>query len=424
MNWIDRLFGKKEQLSPEIGFEELAEWVEERFSKIYGEVGMHAGSVYSDINAALGDIKKSASLLEKAQPEGRYHLKMVKIAASNRDNMVKQVRMLIENITVPDSTDARTIVSFHENAMQSLTVCLENMLKSYQYTKVVFLEDSKKVIAEVNALGRLLNRLIEPLNERKNTLSALENTRNIIKNIKNLSSDIEGEKVSIKENEEKILLLKKELEEKQRALERLKDSEPWKQYMDCRDELAQLENSAMRTESEINAAVLPLNKALTRLRQLDESGRYAVAAHVRKELELCLSDPKSADPMFFDEFRNIVESDALNLPPEKRVKTLEQSRLAASAFDLYKKQYQKLVQDIEMKKKELSGLNVEREETGLTGSITDLQDKLDTAIKELEASKKLIGSIEQSMEAKKQELQQTVALIESRARVKFDEKTG
>jgi chromosome segregation ATPase len=417
LKWIERLFGKKEPFSPEIGFDELAGWLESRSKEISGEVERHVAPVYSDIEDALREIKKSAAGLEEAQPEGRYHLKMVKVATTNRDNMVKQVRLLTDNITVPKATDVKTIIAFHENAMQTLNVCLENMMKSYQYAKMVFLEDSKEVIADVNALGRLLNQLVEHLKDDKKLLEAVENALKTIQVIKEMRSAIELENTSIKEKEEKVAALKKEIEEGQGTLIRLKESEQWIQYQGSMDELAELENNAKKTESEINNLVLPLNKALNRLKQLSESGRYTLAPDVKDGLNLSLSDSKSCSPDFFVEFEKIVESDILKL--EKLDKMLEQIRLAQSSFGSYKEQYQVLMADIEKKKDEIANLGIVAEEKGLSSRSSELQEKLASTEKELGMAKNRLASLERDIEDKKRELQQMVSSVDSRVRVLF-----
>ena len=342
---------------------------------------------------------------------------MVKLATSNRDNMARQVRMLLENITTPKASDVGSIMAFHENAVQTLTVCLENMMKSYQYTKLVFLEDSKKVIADVNALGRLLNRLIEPINNQKKVLDALENAKGLIQNIKNTTSDIKSKEKVIKENEDKIALLKKEIEEKQKALALLRDSEPWKQYTNYKDDLILLENNAVKIESEIRGIVSPLNKALSRLKQLSDSGRYTLKPESRESLNLCLSDPITVNPQFFVEFQNIVESGILNLAPEKTDRILEQTRFVASSLDSSKKEYQALALDIERKKDEISRPSVAHEDADLTKTIADSKEKLTALEKELELSKEHLASLKHDIELKRYELQQTVSVIDSRIRI-------
>lgn len=417
MNWIDRLFGKKEEAPSQIKFDELPEWLDAKSKKISAEIGKDASSLYSAIGEALDEIKESTALLEEAEPEGRFHLKMVKVATSNRDNMERQVRMLLENITTPRAADVGTIVAFHESAVQTLTVCLENMMKSYQYTKLVFLEESKQVITDVNALGRLLNQLIEPVNNQKKVLDAIENASGLIKIIKNTAADAELKEKTIKEDHEKIALLKKEIEERQKALSLLRDSEPWKQYANHRDELVLLESNARKIESEIRGIISPLNKALGRLKQLSDSGRYTLKPQSREDLNLCLSDPINVNPGFFAEFQNIVESGILNLTPEKTNKILEQLGLVASSFVSLKKEYQALVADIERKKDEIAGLDIVSEQTDLTRIIADLQEKQTALENELESSKSHLASIKHSVELKNKELQQSISVIDSRIRI-------
>ncbi|MFA4936178.1 MAG: hypothetical protein WC568_10125 [Candidatus Methanoperedens sp.] len=417
MNWIDRLFGKKEGSSPQITFEELPAWLEVRSQKISEGIGRQASSLYSDIEEALREIKESTASLEEAEPEGRFHLKMVKVATTNRDNMVRQVRMLLENIAIPQATDVKSIVAFHENAVQTLTVCLENMMKSYQYTKLLFLEESKQVIADVNALGRLLNQLIEPVNTQKNMLDAIENANVAIKNIKTISSDIELREKAITGYEERIALLKKEIEEKHKALDMLRDSESWKQYTVYKDELVMLESDAGKKDADLNGIIPPLNKALGRLKQLSDSGRYTLKPEVREWLNLCLSCPVKVPQDFFVELEKIVKSGVLNLPPDKTEKIIGQIRLAASSLDVFKNEYKVIALDIEKKKDEISKMKIDQEETNLAKELSALQERLEALGKELETSKNLLAVLRNNIELKKQELQQSISVIDSKIRI-------
>lgn len=417
MKWIDRLFGQKEGSPPQIKFEELPEWLSVNSGKISAEIGKNASSLYSQIQDALDEIKESTALLEETEPEGRFHLKMVKIATSNRDNMVRQVRMLLENITIPATADIKTIVVFHENATQTLTVCLENMMKSYQYTKLLFLEESKNVIADVNALGRLLNQLIEPINNQKNVLNAFENARGLMLNIKNMTSDLELKEKEIKENQEKIALLKNEIKENQKALVLLKENESWKQYINLRNELASLEENSREVESEIRSIISPLNKALGRLKQLSDSRRYTLKPQDKEGLNFCLSDPVNVAPDFFVEFQKIVGSGVLNMTPDKTNKILEQTSLVISSIGKYKNEYQTLVMDMGRKKDEISKLNVAREEAGLTKLIADMHEKLNALENELGASEEHLASLKHNIELKRNELQRCISVIDSRVRI-------
>jgi predicted RNase H-like nuclease (RuvC/YqgF family) len=373
--------------------------------------------VYSDIEDALLGIKRSALELEKAEPEGRFHLKMVKVAASNRDNMVKQVRLLMNNINIPETTDIRTVLEFHENAIQTLTMCLENMMKSYQYTKMVFFEDSKKVIAEVNELGRLLNQLVEPLNGNKKVLDAFDNAEKKILNIKNLDHRIDDEKKTIEDLDEKIDSLKKKLELNRDNLAQLSDSEQWKQYLNRKNDLVDLENKAKKAESDIITLLVPLNKPLQRLKQMNEAGKYDLPPAIKKDLHLCLTDPKSVCTEFFVEVENIIQKDTVAFNPEKRDRILEQIKYSVSKIGDFIKEYQTIASNFNSKKDEIEGMNIVQEAANLRNRISSLQDDLAFAEKELENLKKLLNSLEYGVTLEKNELQQTVFAIDNRKRI-------
>lgn len=415
MNWIRKIFLKREEQA--VGLDQLSTLLDEKYENIAKNVEKRAVSLYSDIKNILKEIKTSVALLEHAKPEGTFHLKAVKIATSNRDNMVKQVRMLLENITVPEVTDFKTIINFYNNAMHSLSVCLDNMMKSQHYAKMVFLEESKQVIVKLNEFRRLLDQF--KINEEIKLLNAFEDTRNVIKDIKDMSYDIEKEKKSIKELQEHIVVLNKNIEEYKISLTQLKESHAWKQYLHYKNELAQLEERLRETEYSINALVLPLSKGLNRLRQLVESERYVLSPEIKKGLYVCISDPKTVNPEFFIEFRDIVERNILNLSPAKQDKMLEQLELVISCIESYKKQYQALKKEIELKKNEISELGIHDEEKKLVSNIAELQDEVIATQRQLEASEKHLLSLEKDIVSKKQRLQQMVYQIDSKIRISF-----
>jgi hypothetical protein len=415
LNLIKKLFGKKEKSPGSITPDMLPEWLESRSRNISEKLEKDASSFYPEIEKTLRKIRESTSRLEKAQPEGRYHLKMVKVASSNRDNMAKQVRMLLENVTIPKDNTIKAIAAFHESANQTLGVCLENMMKSYQYTKLVYFEESKEVISEVNSLGRLLNEIIEPINSKKQVLDALENSREMILTLRKKTLDLESVERSIKENLGKSVSLKKELDEKQNDLNLLHDSESWKQYTISRNDLVLLETKAENKISEIKSIISPLNKALNRLKQLNESGRHVLKPEDKERLNLSLSCPTDVPPEFFVEFQKIVESGVLNLP--KPEKFLPQIRFAASSLGESRKEYHDILNDIELKKDEISNMKIIKEEKNLKDMLSALQEKLMMTEKELDTSKNQLESLKKEIESNNAKLGEYVSVIDSRVRI-------
>jgi len=415
LKWIDRILGNKESRRDTISLEQLPEWLDSKSRKISDETGREVSSIFPGIEKTLLKIKNSTAELENKKPEGRFHLKMVKIATSNRDNMAKQVKMLMENIIIPKDKDVKTIIAFHESGMQTLRVCLDNMMKSYQYTKLVYFEESKNVIADVNSLGRLLNQLIEPINSKKHLLDALDKSQELVLTIKNITVDIDSMEKSIKENDVKSVSLKKEIDEKQKSLNILLQSEPWKQYTSSKDHLVLLEADAEKKSSEIKGIISPLTKAINRLKQLSDSGRHTLSPQDRESLNLCLSCPVDVPPEFFVTFRKIVESGDLNLP--KTDKLLPQIELAASTLGEKRREYYSIRQDIERKNGEISNLKVIGEEKDLKETLSTLRDKLIMTEKELDTSRKQLELLKQDLGSKKDELQQNITVIDGNAKL-------
>jgi NADH/NAD ratio-sensing transcriptional regulator Rex len=415
LKWIDRILGNKESRRDTISLEQLPVWLDSKSRKISDETSREVSSIFPGIEKTLLKIKNSTAELENKKPEGRFHLKMIKIATSNRDNMAKQVKMLMENIIIPKDKDVKTIIAFHESGMQTLGVCLDNMMKSYQYTKLVYFEESKNVIADVNSLGRLLNQLIEPINSKKHLLDALDKSQELVLTIRNITVDIDSMERSIKENDVKSVSLKKEIDEKQKSLNILLQSEPWAQYALSKDHLVLLETDAEKKSSEIKGIISPLTKAINRLKQLSDSGRHTLKPEDRDALNLCLSCPVDVPPEFFVMFQKIVESGDLNLP--KTDKLLPQIQLAASTLGEKRKEYQSILHNIGIKKDEISRMKVIGEEKELKDAVSTLQDKLILTEKELDTSRKQIELLKQDLGSKKQELQQNIMVIDSNVKL-------
>ena len=296
MKLIERLFGKKDNAGESIAQDRLPEWLELMTRQISEKIEKDTAYLYPEIEKTLLRIKNDTAQLEKAKPEGTFHLKMVKVASSNRDNMAKQVRTLLENITIPREKGVKSIAAFHENATQTIGLCLENMMKSYQYTKLVYFEESKDVITDVNSLGRLLGELIEPINSKKQVLDSLDKARELVTLLMKAALDIGQTEKSIEEIEKKIISLKKEIEEKREAQNLLYAGESWKQYLRSRDDLILLEKDADNKSCEINNIISPLNKVINRLKQLSDSGRLILKSQDRDALNLCLSCPVEFPP--------------------------------------------------------------------------------------------------------------------------------
>ena len=158
MKWIKKLFGKKEDSSEETGlkeidFEDLPAWLDDSYQKISSGMEKEVSGLLRELEAALLELKESNSRLAEAKVEGDFDVRAVKRAKSNRENVTKQVATLIDKIKVQENTDFKALEGFYEAAVQNLETCLENMDRSFKYTRGVFPQESKEVSESLSRLG-------------------------------------------------------------------------------------------------------------------------------------------------------------------------------------------------------------------------------------------------------------------------------
>lgn len=422
LKWIKKLFGKNESspaevVSTELGFEELPSWLDARFRKISSEIEAEASGIFRDIETSLADVRESNARLAEAQVTGDFDLRAVKRAKSNRENMMKQVGILLDKIRVPEVFDVRTLDEFQEMAMQSLDSCVENMSRSFRYTRVVFPRESKEVTDSLARLGQVLKVLQGLLVGHKKELEAIDVAFANIKGIKNLSASVESEEQGIGLKRTKIQALEGEIAGVVQALEEFRQGETWQKFQNLQKEVAAAEGLVKKTESGLTSLVLPLSNNLSRLKKLHETGRYTLKPEVKQQVEICLADPTVADPLFFRELQKILEDNALDLKSPKKEKALAQAKAAESGLETRKKEYLEAVQVFEEKKKELSGLD-----TGKLAELehkeAELRDRVRLLKEEIENSERKLTVLKEELESRKEELVKNVAVIDSTVKLR------
>ena len=423
LKWIKKLLGKKESspaevVSTELGFEELPSWLEARFRKISSEIEAEASGIFREIETSLADVRESKAELAEAQVSGDFDLRVVKRAKSNRENMMKQVGILLDKVRVPEATDVRTLREFQGMAMQSLDSCVENMSRSFRYTRVVFPQESKEVTDSLARLGQVLKNLQGLLDGQKKELGAIEAAFVNIKEIKDLSASVESEGKGIELKKEKIQALESEITGVGQALEEFRQGETWQSYQNLQKEVSTAEGLLKKAESGLTSLVLPLSNNLSRLKKLHETGRYTLKPEVKQQVEICLADPKAADPAFFRELQKILEDNTLDLKSSKKEKALAQAKAAESGLEARKKEYLEALQIVEEKKKELSGLD-----TGKLGELghkeAELRDREGLLKEEIENSEKKLAVLKEELESRKEELGKNVAVIDSSVKLRL-----
>ncbi|MCD4799067.1 MAG: hypothetical protein K8R19_08690, partial [Methanosarcinales archaeon] len=159
MKFIEKIFGKKEEAPSKLTlkFNELAAWLEKEGESTFAELGAHIGHKYSEINTALVDLSEAKERLVDASFGEKVYKRLAKAGASNRDNLVKNLDIIIEKIAIPEDADPSEAYQFHLDAKSVLNTCLENAVRSQQYVKALFPEEYKDIWGGLKHLDVLLD---------------------------------------------------------------------------------------------------------------------------------------------------------------------------------------------------------------------------------------------------------------------------
>lgn len=354
MNWIKKLFGKKENSGEktgfrEIDFEDLPAWLDARSQKLSSGMERDVQGILRNLESALLELKESSSRLAEAKVEGDFDVRAVKRAKSNRENVTKQVAALVDKIKVQEYSDFKALGTFYETAVQNFETCLEHMDRSFKYTRAVFPLESKDVNESFSRLGRIFKELREALLANKGEIEAIEAAAFEIKEIRDLSAEIAAEEQELESRNGKIQALNDEIARTNRAFADFKNGEAWKKLQHQQEELDAANNRLKKAEANLSTLVLPLSGHLSRIQKLHESGRYTLRPDVKRQLDICLEDPALVDPVFFTELQKLFEDKALDMQAQKKEKALQQVKALISIFPERKKEYLESLREFEAK---------------------------------------------------------------------------
>jgi chromosome segregation ATPase len=423
LKWIKKLLGRKEDSSEktdfkEISFEDLPTWLDTRSQKISSGVEKDVSGLLREFKVSLSALNESNKRLAEARVEGNFDIRAVKRAKSNRENVTKQVTTLIDKIKVQENKDFRALESFYATATQNLDTCLENMNRSFRYTRVVFPEESKEVSESLASLGKAFNELREEILVNKKEMDAIEAAYSNINEVEELSASIAANELEFESRNQKIQALKAEASDASQALEDFRKGATWQNLQRLQAEFTEAEEKLRKAEVGLSSLILPLSGHLSRIKKLHESGRYTLKPEIKKQLDICLEDPTKIDPSFLPELQKIFEDNTLDMQTQKKEKALLQVKAAISGFLERKKEYLEALQELKAKKTEI--------ESSDTGKLTELEHKeaellsrISLLEEDAQDSKKKLAALREELEQRKEKLLASISLIGSDIKINF-----
>lgn len=406
MKFIKRIFGKKEDISEEISIkiDDLSVWIETESQKQFSVLRSDIKQKYDEISATLENLSTSRDQLKDAKFGEKTYKRLAKAGTSNRDNLIKNINVLIEKTIIPEDIDPSKAVEFYIDMKSTLKTCLDNTTRSQEYVKLIFPEGYKVVVIDLKRLDTLLDELMYFIEGVKDELDVytklpedieiINQSRHQIKEITDNIPQLEAKYESLKKN---LHTGEDRLAEMERSEEIIKANELEKQIKTLNDRISGI-------NSNVKELFAPLSKALLRMQKQHESGRHTLSSINSNHLRTLIEDPAlilgNDINSFLNEIQKSVEDGTLGLKQQKANKTTEQiDRLTGSDILL------SLYRDRESDSAKLTGLLEERNRLTVYKERTRLEKKLSDY-------RSSINSIEQSLDIERKDLDSLIEKVE------------
>lgn len=419
MKFITRIFGKKEDIPEEISIkiDDLSVWIETESQKQFSVLRSDIKQKYDEISATLENLSTSRDQLKDAKFGEKTYKRLAKAGTSNRDNLIKNINVLIEKTIIPEDIDPSKAVEFYIDMKSTLKTCLDNTTRSQEYVKLIFPEGYKVVVIDLKRLDTLLDELMYFIEGVKDELDVYTKLPEDIEIINQSQHQIKEMTDNIPQLEAKYESLKNNLHTGEDRLAEMERSEEIIKANELEKQIKTLNDRISGINSNVKELFAPLSKALLRMQKQHESGRHTLSSINSNHLRTLIEDPAlilgNDINSFLNEIQKSVEDGTLGLKQQKANKTVEQiDRLTGSDILL------SLYRDRESDSAKLTGLLEERnrltvykERTRLEKKLSDYRSSINSIEQSLDIERKDLGSLIEEVEQLKIKLNSELSFV-------------
>jgi predicted nucleic acid-binding Zn-ribbon protein len=419
LKFIKRIFGKKEDIPKEISIkiDDLSVWIETESQKQFSVLRSDIKQKYDEISATLENLSTSRDQLKDAKFGEKTYKRLAKAGTSNRDNLIKNINVLIEKTIIPEDIDPSKAVEFYIDMKSTLKTCLDNTTRSQEYVKLIFPEGYKVVVIDLKRLDTLLDELMYFIDGVKDELDVYTKLPGDIEIINQSQHQIKEMTDNIPQLEAKYESLKKNLHTGEDRLAEMERSEEIIKANELEKQIKTLNDRISGINSNVKELFAPLSKALLRMQKQHESGRHTLSSINSNHLRTLIEDPAlilgNDINSFLNEIQKSVEDGTLGLKQQKANKTTEQiDRLTGSDILL------SMYRDRESDSAKLTGLlegrnrlTVYKERTRLEKKLSDYRSSINSIEQSLDIERKDLDSLIEKVEQLKTKLNSDLSFV-------------
>ncbi|WP_321420192.1 hypothetical protein [uncultured Methanomethylovorans sp.] len=401
MKFIDKLFGKKKAENPslKLKIDEIPQFISEESEKEFNELKPFILNKYKEINSSIGAIPEVIDSLLTAEVVESANKRVEKVGDANKDNLVNNLRSIIEKVVTPEDTSLQSAFEFCIITKSTLKTVLENTHKSQLYIKAIYPEESQKIISALSSLEDRVDELLVPLRNKKARMDSFDKFSEEISNYNKMKKHIHESQTKVGQFESRIASMKKDILDAKNRLNELENSREFERAKQLEDEVSNLKEQLSDVDHNIQRLFSPMSKVFSRMEKQDKSEICVLSPEHRQILEKITHDPASALEhdldSFFAEVKPRIENGSLGLKDQMCEKALQQVEKLHNSKDLasLREKRKEYSLQLESAMNELNSLSVYRDKEQLVKQISRDEHMLKTLEEDLDMEKKHLDSL-------------------------------
>ncbi len=422
LKWLNKIIGKEtRQETPAIAFHEVENWVADELKADLDGFFKSASRIFAEIEETEEQLVRDIGVFETAEPP-EMPPRVLKVGLAARDNIIKQINMLIDKINIPPM-DYSAIREFYVTAHTNLENMLEKSVKSHHSARYLFPKEVGVVISDVRDVKKLLTKLKLLIDGKEDLMGTFDGISGVIQDIIDLQDTIVEHNLRIKNAGSELEGFRHKSDNCTARLEQLSDSTEWGSFVELETGLKRACEARDAIETGVMEMFMPLNKAFKRMEKQDASGRHTLSAKQKESLDMSLKTPIEMDAADVTDFMigvcKLLENDVLGLKDRNRDKAISQTKQIMDSFASKKDTYQSIISRIMALEDRSSSLTISETKTTLELELATNNERIARIEQEIENLRVELEMRGKELEDQKRALSDAVNSIKT-VRIAFD----
>lgn len=406
LGWLDKAFGKKEDVKTEeikISLSEIEGFLRSKMEKDFESLKDSVKKEHENLKAVANDMQKQLKILEEATyPEKTYPI-VIRKAVGSRKSFVDKMDFLIRHLQKPVGEDMNSVLSFNEETDKLISTVNLEAVKDYASVKILFEKEGKEVVQTFFQMVDIDNRLGNMLKDFKDSNLKMLKAKKLVADISELTQELNRNESSelekaLKEAGEKECRISNELE-------KLPESGEWKRFLEMKMMEGEIRRKMQNKKSEligyISQVEIPLKK-------YNWSAKNKVLDYyLQRSLDLILSEDSRGD-IFKSALRDIkikILEEELTLKDSDKFLDIINNIIENDAIGKIINEYLKLSEELKKQEEKITSQDVIKRKSGLENDVKGLKKEIWELKNEKEMVEKRVKIVQEGREQKLKELE-------------------